>query len=86
MALAGGHSKVKVGPLTEHTRTSIHFSELLTGVRTFCIFPISPKKLSSHLTLAQAKFNVTEAEKSRPDENCFWIECAGVGFNNSLLD
>jgi hypothetical protein len=27
-----GHSKVKVGPLSDHTKTSIHFSELLTKV------------------------------------------------------
>ena len=32
MALANGHSKVKIGELTLHTKTAIHITELLTGV------------------------------------------------------
>lgn len=33
MALAKGKSRVKTGPLTSHTTTSIHFAEILTGVK-----------------------------------------------------
>jgi len=33
MALAKGTSKIKTGPLTEHTKTSIHYSQLLTGAQ-----------------------------------------------------
>jgi len=33
MALASGHSKIKSGPLSEHTKTSIHFSQLLTSAK-----------------------------------------------------
>jgi len=31
MALAKGNSKIKTGPLTEHTKTTIHYCQLLTG-------------------------------------------------------
>jgi RNA 3'-terminal phosphate cyclase (ATP) len=33
MALAKGTSKIKTGPLSLHTETSIFFTQLLTGVR-----------------------------------------------------
>jgi len=33
MGLADGISKIKVGPLSKHTLTSIHFTELLTGAK-----------------------------------------------------
>jgi RNA 3'-terminal phosphate cyclase (ATP) len=33
MSLAAGTSRVKTGPLTMHTRTAIHYTELLTGVK-----------------------------------------------------
>jgi len=33
MSLADGVSRVKIGPPTEHTRTSIYFSEMLTGAK-----------------------------------------------------
>lgn len=33
MALAEGKSRVKVGPITLHTETAIHITELLTGVK-----------------------------------------------------
>jgi len=33
MALAKGKSSVRCGPLTMHTKTAIHFSELMTGVK-----------------------------------------------------
>jgi len=33
MALAKGKSRIRTGPLTLHTRTAIHFTELLTGVK-----------------------------------------------------
>jgi RNA 3'-terminal phosphate cyclase (ATP) len=33
MTLANGTSTIRTGPLTEHTRTAIHFCEYLTGVK-----------------------------------------------------
>ena len=33
MALAKGKSSVRCGPLTLHTKTAIHYTELLTGVK-----------------------------------------------------
>jgi len=33
MALADGVSRIKVGPISTHTSTSIHFTELLTGAK-----------------------------------------------------
>jgi RNA 3'-terminal phosphate cyclase (ATP) len=33
MALAKGRSRIRSGPLSLHTQTSIHFSSLMTGVR-----------------------------------------------------
>jgi RNA 3'-terminal phosphate cyclase (ATP) len=33
MALVQGKSRIRTGPLTLHTQTAIHFTELLTGVK-----------------------------------------------------
>jgi len=33
MALAAGRSRVLSGPLSLHTKTAIHYTQLLTGVR-----------------------------------------------------
>eukprot|EP01125_Pyxidicula_operculata_P006911 TRINITY_DN2368_c0_g1_i1.p1 TRINITY_DN2368_c0_g1~~TRINITY_DN2368_c0_g1_i1.p1 ORF type:complete len:415 (-),score=81.39 TRINITY_DN2368_c0_g1_i1:1233-2477(-) len=33
MGLADGHSKIKVGPLSGHTKTSIHYTEFFTGAK-----------------------------------------------------
>jgi RNA 3'-terminal phosphate cyclase (ATP) len=33
MSLAAGTSRLKTAPLTEHTRTAIHYTEFLTGVK-----------------------------------------------------
>ena len=41
MALAAGHSKVKVGPLQLHTETSIHFASMLSGAQ-FTVTPVEP--------------------------------------------
>jgi hypothetical protein len=38
MALAKGKSTLKIGPMEMHTKTSIHFAELLSGVCDFIIF------------------------------------------------
>lgn len=46
MGLANGTSKVRTGPLTQHTKTAIHFTELLTGAK-FNIIP--DKKTNSQI-------------------------------------
>ncbi|KIM58697.1 hypothetical protein SCLCIDRAFT_1218385 [Scleroderma citrinum Foug A] len=33
LALAKGHSMIKAGPITDHTRTAIHIAKLMTGAR-----------------------------------------------------
>lgn len=38
MALAAGRSRIRTGEVTLHTHTAMHFSQLLTGVRTTCDF------------------------------------------------
>lgn len=43
MALAQGHSRVKVGPLQLHTETSIHFATLLTGAK-FTVNEVPPSE------------------------------------------
>jgi RNA 3'-terminal phosphate cyclase (ATP) len=43
MALAKGKSKVRIGPLTLHTQTSIHYTQLLTGAK-FTTTPIPPNE------------------------------------------
>lgn len=42
MALAKGQSRVRCGPLTDHTKTAIYVSELLTKVSLLiiCVFII----------------------------------------------
>ena len=40
MTLSKGKSKVRIGPITKHTETSIHFSSLLTGVSYIIIIII----------------------------------------------
>ena len=32
MALAKGHSRIRCGPLTDHTKTAIYVAEILTKV------------------------------------------------------
>eukprot|EP01122_Echinamoeba_exundans_P016414 TRINITY_DN8307_c0_g1_i1.p1 TRINITY_DN8307_c0_g1~~TRINITY_DN8307_c0_g1_i1.p1 ORF type:complete len:371 (+),score=41.32 TRINITY_DN8307_c0_g1_i1:541-1653(+) len=45
MALAKGRSKIRSGPLSLHTQTSIHFSSLMTGAK-FEVLPIpDPEKM-----------------------------------------
>lgn len=38
MALAGGKSVVKCGPITQHTRTAIYIAETLTKVKNLEIY------------------------------------------------
>lgn len=33
MALAKGHSRIRTGPLSLHTKTAIHIAELITKVK-----------------------------------------------------
>ena len=59
MALAQGHSRIRTGPLTLHTETSIHFTQLMTGVcRWFMIVNISydPGTIHSDSSNRCAKF------------------------------
>jgi RNA 3'-terminal phosphate cyclase (ATP) len=42
MALANGHSKVRVGPIQLHTETSIHFATYMTGA-SFTVTPVDPQ-------------------------------------------
>ncbi len=40
MALAKGHSKIRCGPLSDHTKTAIYVSELLTKVSLIIIYAL----------------------------------------------
>uniref|UniRef100_A0A6B2L7X8 RNA 3'-terminal phosphate cyclase n=1 Tax=Arcella intermedia TaxID=1963864 RepID=A0A6B2L7X8_9EUKA len=46
MALAEGNSKVKVGPISEHTSTSIHYTGMLTGAK----FTVTPTQIEKEHT------------------------------------
>lgn len=66
MALAKGHSKIRCGPLSDHTKTAIYVAELLTKVslnRIICLY--------YSLQFVKAKFKVTEVPSSttRGDES-----------------
>ena len=37
MALAKGHSKVRCGPLSDHTKTAIYVAELFTKVSSITV-------------------------------------------------
>lgn len=64
MALANGFSRVRCGPLTLHTRTSIHFSEMLTGAKfTFQTFD------NKAITMDQIS-----------DTTPVIVECQGINF------
>merc|ERR1719443_1140086 len=43
MALADGNSAIRTGPLTEHTRTAIHFAQMCTGAE-FQVLPVAGSK------------------------------------------
>lgn len=47
MALAEGESIVRTGPLTEHTRTAIHFAQLCTGAQ-FTVTAVSAESSDLH--------------------------------------
>ena len=77
MALAKGHSKIRCGPLSDHTKTAIYISERLTKVNTLYEELCS----STASRLLQVKFTVTEApstsDRSKPTTI---IECDGLGY------
>ncbi len=94
MALAKGHSKVRCGPLSDHTKTAIYVTELLTKVsfnNNLCI--------CYFLLFLKVKFVVTEvpssktggeesnstksqaaASVSNPSKSTTIIECEGLGY------
>jgi len=47
MGLANGTSRIKTGPLSLHTRTSIHFTECMTG----CKFTVEPQPIFNNNTV-----------------------------------
>lgn len=67
MALAKGHSKVSVGPLTLHTQTAIHVVELMTKV-------INYVNNAGVYSFIKVRFNITKV-----DDKTHIIECDGMG-------
>jgi len=72
MALAKGTSLIKTGPLTLHTKTSIHFTQYLTGA----IFKI---RSSKDIATSELKENTPSALE------CFYIECEGIGIQSGSV-
>jgi len=64
MALANGFSRLRCGPLTLHTRTSIHFSECLTGAKF------------SFQTFDGKQIKIEELTDTTP----VIVECQGINF------
>jgi len=48
MALAKGTSAIKTGPLEMHTKTSIHYAELLTGAKFTIEQTPADQRVSEH--------------------------------------
>ena len=68
MALAKGHSKVSVGPLTLHTQTAIHVVELMTKVINYV------NNAGVYSFINKVRFNITKV-----DDKTHIIECDGMG-------
>lgn len=56
MSLAKGVSKIRTGPLTLHSRTSIHFSSCLTGAVFKVISSLDPETNLQTNIIGKIKF------------------------------
>jgi len=66
MALAKGYSKIRCGPLSDHTKTAIYVAELLTNAK----FNVTEIPLSTSQATASA---------SNASNSSFIIGCEGLG-------
>jgi len=73
MALAENRSKLVTGPITLHTRTAIHFVEVMSGVK----FHIKRLELDSSESLVNIQDDINW------DEGLYLIECEGIGLKIS---
>ncbi|CAF2093763.1 unnamed protein product [Rotaria magnacalcarata] len=78
MALAKGHSKVRCGPLSDHTKTAIYIAELLTKVK-FQITEVSSLKLENDQSNSNAS-EATTTTTSCISHGATIVECEGLGY------
>jgi hypothetical protein len=84
MALAKGRSTIKIGPMEMHTKTSIHFAELLTGVIFYFCLCLFKKFYFNLFFLLQAKFTIAPTPQDQMEidtEESLIITCDGIGFH-----
>ncbi len=92
MALAKGHSKIRSGPLSDHTKTAIYVAELLTKVcltikHVFSVFfnfflkvKFTVTEVSSSKTGGNGSNSTTsQAAAASTSNSTFIIECEGLG-------
>jgi len=75
MALAEGRSKLVTGPITLHTRTAIHFVEVMSGAK----FLVKKLDSSEPLNIRNEK----GIDSPDGDDNLCLIECEGIGLKIS---
>jgi len=82
MALAKGYSKIRCGPLSDHTKTAINVAELLTKVS----FNNNMYIYYFFLIFKKVKFTITEIPSSKigGDESNSTISQAAASASNTL--
>ncbi|CAF0906648.1 unnamed protein product [Adineta steineri] len=73
MTLAKGHSRIRCGPLTDHTKTAMYVAELLTKVK-FTITEVSSNSIEPQVAAAAGA-------ASNRTNSAFIIECEGLGYH-----
>jgi RNA 3'-terminal phosphate cyclase (ATP) len=76
MALAESRSKLVTGPITLHTRTAIHFVEVMSSAK----FHIKSIDSSESLVNIQDEKDINSLDW---DEGLYLIECEGIGLKIS---
>ncbi|CAF0781993.1 unnamed protein product, partial [Didymodactylos carnosus] len=75
MALAKGKSRIRCGPITDHTKTAIYVVELMTKAK-FTITEYSPLSSTTSDDKATASSKLSSL-------NSYIIECEGIGYQQS---
>ncbi|CAF1007261.1 unnamed protein product [Rotaria sordida] len=78
MALAKGHSKIRCGPLSDHTKTAIFVAELLTKVK-FKVTEVSSLK-TEHDQSNSTTLQASATSASNTSNSTFIVECEGLGY------
>ncbi|CAF4053499.1 unnamed protein product [Rotaria sp. Silwood2] len=78
MALAKGNSKIRCGPLSDHTKTAIYVAELLTKVK-FTVTEVS-SLITGNDQSNSTRPEASAASASNTSNSTFIVECEGLGY------